>query len=463
MSALSRPRPAAGKLCRGNARAWWILALAAAIVSGTGLSGAASVQAAGSDRTIRLTALEMFQLADVALAQGDSAQAARIYRALASNPSAEVRAEARYRLARHLISAHREADAAVLLRAVLDEQPRAVGVRLQLAQLLHDLGEREGALRELRAAQASGLPADVARLVDRFSDALRSARPVGAIIDVALAPDTNINRSTRRDAIGTVIGDFQIDKDSKAVSGTGLSLDGQAFRRFGSHREGHTLLVRISGGADIYRKSRFNQLELTLAAGPDLRFGKNRLDIAAAASQRWYGMKPIVRSAGLSATLTRPLGRRTQVQLAGSAELIDYRFNDLQDGKAFGARVRLERALTASSGVAISIGAARTDANERAYATFERHAGLLAWRDIGRATITAEAERGRLRADERLVLFPEKRADRHSRITLATTFRAAALGGFAPVVRLISERNRSSIAIYDYRRTRTEFGVVRAF
>ena len=78
-----------------------------------------------------------------------------------------------------------------------------------------------------------GLPPAVARLVDRYSEALRAARPCGASLEIALAPDSNINRATRSDTLGTVLGDFDIDKDSKAKSGTGLSLHGQAYRRFG--------------------------------------------------------------------------------------------------------------------------------------------------------------------------------------------------------------------------------------
>ena len=41
--------------------------------------------------------------------------------------------------------------------------------------------------------------------------------------------------------------------------------------------------------------------------------------------------------------------------------------------------------------------------------------------------------------------------------------RQLARGGFAPVVRLNYERNRSTIAFYDYRRLRAEFGLTRAF
>ena len=49
------------------------------------------------------------------------------------------------------------------------------------------------------------------------------------------------------------------------------------------------------------------------------------------------------------------------------------------------------------------------------------------------------------------------------RFTLGATFRQFGFGGFAPVTRLVIERNQSTIAVYDYNRTRTEFGLVRPF
>ena len=73
------------------------------------------------------------------------------------------------------------------------------------------------------------------------------------------------------------------------------------------------------------------------------------------------------------------------------------------------------------------------------------------------------AELGRLRADERLALLPEARRDKLSRLTFGATFRQLTLGGFAPVTRLVIERNRSTVEFYDYSRTRTEFALVRAF
>ena len=97
------------------------------------------------------------------------------------------------------------------------------------------------------------------------------------------------------------------------------------------------------------------------------------------------------------------------------------------------------------------------------YSTTGWRGGLTAWRDLGRMTLTLGAELGRLHADGRLMLFPERRSDRYSRFSVGATFRQLQLGGFAPLVRFSIERNRSSVAFYDYRRTRTEIGVVRAF
>jgi len=410
-----------------------------------------------------LTPAQMLKLAEVADANGDTSTAAAIYDALEADRDSDVRAEARFRHAKLLLRQQRTREAAVLLRRLLDEKPGAVVARLELAHALQLLGNPDAALRELRAAQASGLPPDVARLVDRYSEALRAARPTGASIEIALAPDSNINQATRSDTLGTVFGDFDIGKDSKAKSGIGVSLRGQAFHRFGLGGGDDSLLVRLSGFADLYRAARFNDIAVDLAAGPELRLGRNQLNLEVGATQRWFGQKPFMRSARLAATWTRPLGRLTQLRLTGSAARVDNQLNDLQDGRDFSGKAEVEHALSATSGIALTGSLDRQSLKDPGYSTTGWRAGLLGWHDMGRMTLTAGAEFGRLEADERLLLFPDKRADRYSRLSLAATFRQLQWRGFAPLARFTIERNRSTIAFYDFRRTRAELGVVRAF
>ena len=76
------------------------------------------------------------------------------------------------------------------------------------------MGDKDGAWRQLRAVRAR--PSVRCRaLVDRYSEALRAARPFGMSFEFALAPDSNINRATRSDTLGTVLGDFTIDDDAR--------------------------------------------------------------------------------------------------------------------------------------------------------------------------------------------------------------------------------------------------------
>ncbi len=310
------------------------------------------------------------------------------------------------------------------------------------------LGDNDGALRQFRAAQAAGLPPAVARLVQRYSDALRSQRPSGASFEVAIAPDSNISRATSSDTLGTIFGDFDIDQDSKARSGTGLALSGQVYRRLGFGSSGHDLLVRASGFANLYRHSRFDDTALDLAAGPELRLGPSRLNLELGATQRWYGLKPFTRSIRAGATWVQPVGALTQLRLDGSLSKISNRFNLLQGGRSYSARLAIEHALSQTLGVGIDLSTNRLAARDDGYSTTGWDVNGLAWRDLGRATITAEIGFGRLRADERLVLFPHKRSDRSMRFAVGATFRQLTFGGFAPVARLTIERNRSSIEFF---------------
>lgn len=412
--------------------------------------------------SLQVSAAQLFQIAEAASARGDQVTAERAYDALIGDPSQEVRLQARFRLALLERKRGNLTKAATLLRQVLDHRPDAAPVRLELAGLLDRMDDKEGAWRQVRAAQAGGLPPDVARIVDRYSEALRAQRPFGATIEIALAPDSNINRATRSDTLGTVLGDFEINEDGKAKSGTGVSIHAQTYRRFGLGSDA-SLLVRLSGAADLYRKAEFNNVAADFAIGPEVASGRDRIQLELGATQRWFGQKPFLRSGRVAATYSHPLGSRTLLRLSGSAALIDNLMNDLQDGKAYSVQVGIERALTPTLGVAVSGGLDRQSLKEPAYSTTGWRGRVTGWRDMGRVTLTAGVEYGRLKADERLMLFPRKRADRYSKLSLGATFRQLQWRGFAPVARISLERNRSSVEFYDYRRTRTEVGIVRAF
>jgi outer membrane protein len=408
-----------------------------------------------------LSPTEMFELADVALGRQDLATAESVYRALSSNPGKEVRNEARFRLAMALVGKRRFADGALLFRQILDEEPGAGRVRLELASALAAIGDEKAARRELRAARAAGLPADVLQMVDRFALALRARKPWGGSFQVAVADDSNINRATRSDSLGTVIGDFTLDEDAKARSGKGLSVQGQAYVRRGL-TDGVSLLVSASGSGNFYRARQFNDMALGLSAGPELSIGRLRVNGSVGGARRWFGGSPFTDSASVRLDVSRALGR-FQLSGAGAVNRIWNHRNRLESGWSYSGSGGLEFALSSAMGGGISATLLRQDLEDPGYSATTRQLSLFAYRELGQATITGAFTLGGLKTDRRLLLYRDRRDETLTRATLGTTWRRFQFGGFAPRMSVTWERNRSDIEIYDYRRTVFDVGVTRAF
>ena len=421
---------------------------------------AAEAEAARS--SIKASAAQMLRVAGQLARSGRTDQAEPILELLSSDPNSDIRNEARFRRAALLEARGEGRSAAILLRRILDDKPEATPARLKLATLLQKMGDEKAALRELRAIRSSDLPPNVARFVDRLSASLQASKPLGFQVELALAPDSNINRATRSDTLGTVFGDFTLDEGSKARSGVGAALRGFAQARH-AISDDLRLVARASGEANLYRDKDFNDIALELAAGPEWRLGRTRLTAEAGVGQQWYGMKPFQRSLRLSASVTQPLDGVSQLRVDGGARWSNNRFNDLQDGRGTSLRGRYERALSPTMLVAASAGVDRFKAKDDAYSTRSWSAGLAAYKEMGRMTLTAGIDVGGLKADEALSLLPEAREDKLLRLSIGSVFRQFTVGGFAPVTRLVFERNKSNVEFYDYKRTRTEFGISRAF
>ena len=402
----------------------------------------------------------MLQIADELVRNGQRDQAERLLELLVADPNRDIRNEARFRLATMASAAGKYARAAVLLRQILDEDPKANRVRLELAAVLNKMGDADGSLRQLRALRTGDLPPIVARFVDRLAASLQATKPLGFHLELAIAPDTNINRATSSDTLGTVLGDFTINQ--KAKSGVGAAARGLVQARIHiSHNV--QLIARASGDADIYRDSDFNDITIDFTAGSEFRFGNDRLTAEIGADQQWYGMRPYERTEHLAGSITRPLGTVSQLRLDVAGRLTSNMFNRLQDGRGIGTRLGYERALSPAVLLTVSAGADRFKARNDAYSTKAWNLNLSAYRDVGRTTLSAGIEIGRLKADERLLLLPKAREDKLLRIQLGAVFRGLTIDGFAPTLNLALERNRSSVAFYDYRRVRSEIGIARAF
>ena len=410
-----------------------------------------------------VTAAQLFAIADAARDRGDYRSAEVAYRALAGDPNPEYHAEARFRLAMMLADQeHRYRDAAVELRRILDEKPDATRVRLELARIDTLMGDLLAARRELRAVQASNLPPDVERMVRFYANALIAKKRFGGSLEVAVAPDTNVNRATRADTLGTVIGDFTLDQDARARSGVGLAVRGQGYARLGLSPHAK-MLVRVSGNGSLYRESEFDDVAVAVQAGPELSVGADRFTVSAGPAWRWYGNKPYSLTYGASGDLLHPMGKRAQLRLTASASHVDNRRNDFQDGNAYALAAGIDRAFTTRFGGGVQVSVVRTTARDPGYADVTGAVGGYLFHEFGRTTLVAGASYSHLEADERLFLYPERRRDDRFSGNLSATFRALTFHTFAPFARLVAERNRSTVGIYTFSRVAAEFGLTSAF
>lgn len=439
----------------------FVVALALGVQPANGSAAAGAKTQANEYQTVTLSGVELLGLAERAEKAGRFAVAERSYEALSRDENRDVRAEALWRHGRMLSKAGRKTEAALKLRRLLDERPDAQVARLEMAAILAALGDEQAARRELRAVRAGELPPQIARLVDRWSEALRSSKSVGLSLEVAIAPDTNINRATTSDTLGTILGDFRIDANS-ARSGVGIATRASAYRRVKLTSD-LRLLGKVTVSSDVYRQKAHNFIAAEAVVGPEFSIGPTHMSIEAGAGETWYGGAPFLKQVRLSTTGRRPFGARTAGTARASFSRIRNLANSLQDGRSMSASLSAEHALSHRQGVFVHGSAERFKAADAAYSTVAWKAGLHGWHDLGRLTLLAGAEVGELVADERLFLLPERRRDTYSKISIGATFRSLTLASIAPFVRLSREANRSNVAFHDYRRVRTELGFARAF
>lgn len=409
-----------------------------------------------------LSAPDVFGLAERYAAAERVADAEALLRGLTRDPNPDYRAEARFRLSILREAQGDRTGAIEWLRALLDEQPAAGRPRLELARLLAAEGDEAGARRELRRAGAAGLPDDVARVVDRFATALRSVRSLGGAFEIAIAPDSNINRATTQERVDTVVAPLTLNRDARATSGVGVSLSGQAFAR-GDLSDDVALLSRASARADLYGKSRFNDVVLTLAAGPEFQLGGARLRPALIAQRRWFGGDLFSESWGGSLNVLKPLNRVSQIE--GELTVLDnlYPATPVQDGTLSDLSLAYDRALSPRFSIRVGVRGTRQTARADFLETSSGGIDLLASRAFGKQLLFVQASGFTLRADGRDPLFGVRRKDDRFDLTAGAILRRFSWRGLAPVVRVTHTRSDSTVPIFDFKRTRVEFALSREF
>lgn len=417
---------------------------------------------AAQERVEGLSAAQVFELAEARREAGAVADAVAAYDALAQDEDSDVRAEARYRKGLMLADLQQFDEAAMAFRAVLNEKPDAIAARLELARMMAALGLEDEARRELRQAQAAGIPPETAPMVEQFAAALRSPKRFGGTIEWSLAPDSNINRATQARTLDTIIAPLTLSDDARAQSGLGVHTAGQAFAKLPLAAE-LSVLPRVAGLANLYGDDRFNDISASALLGIEWRGRRDRFSPSIGETWRWFGGERYARTRTVAVDWVRALDARSQIVVSASGGAASYDQNSLQDGGLYDASASYELATSPSSGITLNASATRQTAQDPGYATWAAGATVGGWRETRWGTMFASTGLRRTVGDERLFLFPERREEWLVTVRAGMTFRTLSVAMLAPMVRVSFEENASTVGIYDYGRLAMEFGFTRAF
>lgn len=411
---------------------------------------------------VALSAEQAFVTVDRLIAGGRTTDAEALLRALTRDPSKPLRSEARFRLGKLRAAAGDDRAAVSWYQALLDEEPGAAAVRLELARTYARLGAGVAAARELRRAQASRLPLEVARQVDRISAALRSGARRGLDLSVGLAPDTNINRATASRTIDAQGITLLVDRDGRATSGVGLQLGASGFARL-PLSSSMPWLVEATGAASLYASGRYDDIAGTIAVGPEFRRAKVRFRPSIVVGRRYFDRRRLSDQAGIALDERRSIGRTTQLSVTASGSYFAYPGRAFLDGLGFGLSVGLEKEITPRLFGLVGLSGSRSDARDPAYATTSIGGRMFVSRDAGRFTTFFGLGYQRLVADGTFSLFQKRRHDDDIDLQLGVSTRFLAIRGLMPSARVVVSRNSSSIPLYDFTRSRLELLLGRQF
>jgi hypothetical protein len=357
----------------------------------------------------------------------------------------------------------------------------------------------------LRMIEPGQVPDDVERFVRFRAYGLGQDRAAGGSIELSALYDSNINRVTRSDALGSVIsgllpGDAELaadigligeaakpgaapppglapgalypgidlpgeilpGDDGRVRGAAGASLRGQGFVRRQLDNDAD-LLVRLAGNGEFYGDSRYDDLALTLQAGPEWAVGSDRIALFAGPAGRWYGAEPYSLSVGGGVSWQHPFGRGGQLRLEASAARVDNRRDALLDGGSYTFAAEFDRALTWRSGLGARLLVVREATRDPAYALASAGIELHAYREFAGITLIGTAGYTRLEADAPFPGYAEARQEDRFTASLGATLRALRLGPLAPLARVRWENNRSTLWFYDFERWSGELGLVLAF
>ena len=279
----------------------------------------------------------------------------------------------------------------------------------------------------------------------------------------ALADDTNVNGATTAHQVDIYGLPFTLSDDARQTSGVGIMFDvGGEWSPLLSQtlkaRMGARMRRLEYGGGD------FDDMTVTLYAGPSLLLRRWQIDVIATGFQRWYGNSPYNQGIGGRAAALYALTPRVQLGLGLNAQSVTYETAIGYDGPVTSADLTLGYTVTPSSVVRFTAGIGEQHAEVGALANTTHWIAVNYYRDLPFG-FSAGLEPAFLWTNYNapLTAFGVTRDDTTWAIRLDLLNRRLEFRGFAPRLSFIYVNQTSNVELYRYSRSQIQLGLTRQF
>jgi hypothetical protein len=381
--------------------------------------------------------------------------------------------EGRFLQATIFVEEKRWPDAIAVYRAILDEDPDLLRVRLDYARALFENGEDEEADYNFRLVLPQ-VPKEVAGNIYVFLGEINARKRFTYSLSLGGGPDTNINAAPSISQL-TLFGlPFTLPQGSRETFGVGMVMTGS-----GEYRLPLTdapLLAdspgqpRLRLGGLFYRAeyfgghSKFDDMIARVYAGPQLLLDRGDISLLGVASERWYGNLPYNWGFGPRVELNRSLGDRILIQ-AGIEYTPDwYHSQTFLNGHLLTGLVTTQYVLSTVSSVSLITGVSKEHDASPDFSNLAYRVGFGYQRELPFG-ISTYVQPDLLLADyvAPSPTFGTTRRDRLVRLQLTVLKRDIRLWGAVPSITYNFADNISNQDLFAYTRHQFILGISRSF
>ncbi|MEM8987813.1 MAG: surface lipoprotein assembly modifier [Pseudomonadota bacterium] len=420
--------------------------------------------AVGPDGRVKMTGENALVLAEDLYEAGELDAAASILTALENADAAQIDQTQVAFLSGLIAGAKGDHKSAVeRFRAILDERPDIVRVRLELARSLFALKRDQAAVYHFRLALADGLPPEVEANIRVFLTLIENRRIWRVNASAGLAPDSNISAGPK-DRVVELFGlPFELDDNARERSGLGFSssLSAEFFPKLSRHWR-----AELRGGGSItdYENIQFDDVFLFTEAGPRFTMKGFSASVLGAFSRRFFGGDGFSTSVGGKVALAKGLSSRTQMFLRFSGAKARYDIDTRRNGPVYSAGVRVAHAIDRASTVQAGLTATREQTRDPVFRNTQYLLNGSYRRELPYGlTVQAGPDLYYRDFNNFDPLNGNIRSDWTFGGSIFITKRDWRIMGFAPVFSYQYLHNASNADRFDYTRHRANIGLTRTF